>query len=112
MKYKTTTIAGLYRKHISAIRRAKIYDAFLGKMLTNFRNISSWYKGIWIYVFSPLYPKNEYYDAFRFIGRHGVTFYPFKTSTKYKHANICVEKEKDIPRVSQWEKIVLPTSNG
>ena len=81
-------IVKLYRKHVSAKLRAKIYDAFLGQMLSNLRNMPSRCKGIWIYVFSPFYPRNEYYDACRFIGRHGVTFFPFKTSIKYKHADI------------------------
>jgi hypothetical protein len=86
-------IVKLYRKYISPEHRAKIYDAFLGQMLSNLRNIPSRRKGIWIWVFSPFYPKNEYYDAFRFIGRHGVTFYPFKTSIKYKCADIEVINE-------------------
>jgi hypothetical protein len=81
-------IIKLYRKCVSPMHRAKIYDAFLGQMLSSLRDIPSWCKGIWIYVFSPFYPKNEYYDAFRFIGRHGTTFYPFKTSKRYKFTDI------------------------
>jgi hypothetical protein len=86
-------IVKLYRKYIPPTLRAKIYDAFLGKTLFNLRNISSWCNGIWVYVFSPFYPRNDYYDAFRFVGRHGVTFYPFKTSVRYKHADIKVFSE-------------------
>jgi hypothetical protein len=97
-------IVKLYRKHVSATLRAKIYDAFLGKTLSNFRDVSSWCKGVWIYIFGSFYPQSEYYDAFRFIGRHGVSHYPFKTSVKYKHANIFVEKEKNIPYVYHNKK--------
>jgi hypothetical protein len=85
-------IVKLYRKYVSPLRRAKIYDAFLERLLSNFRDVPSWYKGIYIYIFSPFYPKNEYYDAYRFIGKHGVTFYPFKTSIKYAHENIFIKK--------------------
>jgi hypothetical protein len=102
-------IVKLYRKYVTPSLRAKVYDAFLGKMLSNIRNIPALCKGIWIYVFSLFYSKNEYYDAFRFIGRHGVTFYPFKTSIKYKHANIEVGKENTLPYVyHNGKKLYFP----
>jgi hypothetical protein len=44
-------------------------------------------RGIYIYLFSPFFPKDEYHDAWRFIGKHGVTFYPFAASLKYKRLN-------------------------
>ncbi|OAV75310.1 methyltransferase, FkbM family [Bacteroidales bacterium Barb7] len=74
----------LYLKYVPVSLREKIYLLFLGQLLGIYRNFPAWRKGFRIYLFSPFYPKNEYYDAYRFIGKHGVSAYPFKASLKYK----------------------------
>jgi hypothetical protein len=83
-------ITKLYRKWVPQKVRDQLNDLGLGQLLRNLRNIPAWGKGVWIWVFSPLFPKNEYYDAYRFVGRHGVTFYPFKSNINIKLVNICL----------------------
>jgi hypothetical protein len=67
-----------------------MYDLFLGQFLNSLRDIPIWSKGVFIAIFSPLFPNNDYYDAYRFIGKHGVTLYPFKSNINIKLANICL----------------------
>jgi hypothetical protein len=71
----------------------------LGQILLNFEQFPYWSKGLFTYLFSPFFPKNEYYDAYRFVGKHGVTAYPFNASLKYKNITIPVLYDENMPYV-------------
>lgn len=77
-------LAKLYRSCVPASLRKQIYDLFLGEVMLSLRRFRRWSRGGFVLVFSPFFPKNDYYDAFRFVGRHGETSYPFFGSLKYR----------------------------
>jgi hypothetical protein len=58
-------------------------------------------KGLFILVFSPFFPKNEYYDAWRYIGKKGYTIYPFKKSINYKKlsAKVFHDEKNNLPYI-------------
>ena len=85
-------IINLYRNLFSLSFRTKIYNLFLGDILYFFRNFYPLprIKGIFIIVFSPFFPKNEYYNAWRYMGKHGYSCYPFEKTIKYKKLPVTV----------------------
>jgi len=106
-------IVSLYRKYLSPPFREKIYYSFLGAMLHSFRNFKLYLFGLRVYVFSPFFPKNDYYNAWRYIGRHGVTHYPFKTAVNYGKMSVEVffDDEKNMPFVlHQNKQLYFPAS--
>jgi hypothetical protein len=78
-------------------------------MLINLKYPACWIKGIFIFVFSPFFPKDEYYNAYRFIGRHGITPYPFDASMKYNKLPVTVFYDEDFPYVEHnGKKLFFP----
>lgn len=89
----------LYRKYISDSWRKKIYQLFLGKVLLILRQSPYFLKSKIIYYFSILFPKNEYYDAYRFAGKYGITNHPFESSLIYADILISVKYDENLPYV-------------
>ena len=96
-------IANLYRKTFSVSLRAKIYNLFLGSTLNFFRNFSPLVrmKGIFILLFNPFFPKDEYYNAWRYIGKHGYSSQPFKPTVNYNKLPVAVfcDEKNNLPYV-------------
>ena len=82
-------IVRIYRKYIPYKYREKIYRLFIERIIILNRYFGVIIAGGFVNTFSFFFPKNALYDAYRFIGKHGVTPYPFEASLKYK--NIPVE---------------------
>jgi hypothetical protein len=93
----------LYRKILPSAFRAKVYNLFLGRILFFCRNFhpTPRIKGLTILILNPFFPKNEYYDALRYVGKHGYSFYPFKKSFNYNKMKIRIEydSEKNLPYI-------------
>lgn len=89
-------ITKLYRKCFSDTFRIKIYNLFLGELLSFFRHCHPFtrIRGLFILLFSPFFPENEYYNAWRYIGKHGSSYYPFEKSVNYKKIQITVFRDK------------------
>ena len=85
----------IYRRILPAPFRQKMYDAFLGKILEFFRNIHILSAGKFFFLFGRLLPVTEKNLAYAFIGKHGISSYPFPASLQYKLINVDVERDKD-----------------
>lgn len=62
-------------------------------------------------MLSPFYPKDEYYNAYRFMGKHGVTAYPTAVSLHYKNFNATIlrdETEGLLYVVHQGKRLYFP----
>ncbi|GHT75664.1 hypothetical protein AGMMS50262_11650 [Bacteroidia bacterium] len=77
-------IARLYRKLIPQNLRNDIYDKFLGDSLVFVRNFSESIKSVYIYLFQKILPKTEKNALYAFMGKHGLTFYPYPFYLEYK----------------------------
>jgi len=88
-------ITRLYRKYIPAPIRDYIYDLFLNQLLMNVRGFRMWAKSVSIYLFSPFFPKDEYYNAYRFMGKYGLTMYPGPYYLRYKSYNTAVSRDEE-----------------
>ena len=88
-------IVRLYRKYVPYKLRKKIYHIFLKKIFKIYRYFCAWTAGKFVHTFSVFFPKNEYYDAYRFSGKHGISPYPFEASIKYKNIPIEVFRDTD-----------------
>jgi hypothetical protein len=97
-------LARLYRKYVSDDLRLKVYDLFLGQLITNYQMAPCLFKGICIYLFSPFFPKDEYHNAYRFIGKHGATYFPFEASLKYKKLPVTVSYDGSLPYIEHHGK--------
>ena len=99
-------ITKLYRKCIPAAFRENIYNVFLGQFLLDMRNFNIRLKGLSVFLFSFLFPKNEYYDAYRYVGKYGVTLHPYKTAENYKKLSIKVlyDELENLPYVIHNDK--------
>jgi len=99
-------IIKIYRTIIPFSLRDKIYSLFLGDLLLILRNLKPYLKGKSVYFFSFLFPKNDYYDAFRFIGKHGISFHAFPAALSYNDLPIKVlyDEAKCLPYVYHSNK--------
>jgi len=63
-------------------------------------------KSVRIFLFSPFFPKDEYHNAYRFMGRYGLTYYPFRSSLEYKRFPVTVyrDEEEKLPYVLYKDK--------
>jgi hypothetical protein len=103
----------LYRKLIPLSFRRTIYNAFLGRLLTFKRNFLVNVKSKCIYCFNRLLPKTEENQAYAFMGRHGLTSYPYRYALEYKNINIKVEFDSNfnLPFVMHInKKLYFPSS--
>ena len=87
-------IVRLYRKYIPYKYREKIYRLFLKQILKKYRYFCAWLASKFVSTFSVFFPKNEYYDAYRFLGKHGICPYPFEASLKYKEMPVEIFRDE------------------
>lgn len=100
-----------YRKIVPVSFRQKMYDAFLGRILEFFRNIHTLAAGKFFFLFGRLLPKSEKNLAYAFIGKHGLSSYPFPASLPYEQLSVEVERDPDtkLPYVlHQGRKLYFP----
>src|SRR6186997_1323633 len=89
-------IVPLYRKLIPYTFRKSVYDFFLGDVVFFIRNFSVIARGKFTYAFGFIMPKTEINEAFSFIGRHGITSYPYNYSLEYYTRKIIVERDQEL----------------
>lgn len=77
-------IGQLYKKYIPGTTRQKIYDLFLGDFLSFKRDLPVHCKSKFTSVFQSFLPENEINSIYSFIGKHGITPYPYPFSLEYK----------------------------
>ena len=96
----------IYRRILPLAFRQKMYDAFLGRVLEFFRNLPLLTTGLFYYLFGRFMRGNEKNLAYAFIGKHGMTSYPFPASLSYSHLKVDVEwdKESKLPYVQHLGK--------
>jgi hypothetical protein len=85
-------IAKLYRKYISKAIREKIYDAFLGDILSFKRdfikNFGENTKSRFIYVFRRFLPDTTENRLYAFMGKHGLCSFPYPFILEYKKIHV------------------------
>src|SRR4051812_35551832 len=104
-------ISDLYRKLLPLSTRTFIYDSFLGEIVFLVRNFKVIAKSKFTFLFSSLLPKTEGNKAFAFIGRHGITSYPYNYSLEYQSLKIKVERDlkQNLPYVNhEGKKLYFP----
>ncbi len=103
----------LYRKLIPKSFRIFIYNKFLGKILTFFRNFIVISKSKFYFLFGWLLPKTDKNMAYAFMGRYGITSYPYQYMLEYKKKIIKVEFDtiENLPYVCHNNrKLFFPAS--
>ncbi len=83
-------ISSLYRRILPIKARTIIYSGFLGKLLFVKRNFKTLFRSKITYLFRFMLPKTETNQVFAFIGKHGITSYPYKYKLAYDILNINV----------------------
>ncbi len=86
----------LYRKVLPYSLRKSLYDLFVGKIVFFFRNIDLIIKAKFVFLFGFLLPKTEKNKTLRFIGKHGITSYPYDYMFEYENIDIKVEFDNDL----------------
>ena len=93
-------LASLYRKLLPLQIRQSIYDYFLGHVVFFFRNIGIITKSKLAWLFGFLMPKSEENLALAFMGKHGLTSYPYPYALEYQNS-VAVEKDaRNLPYVT------------
>jgi hypothetical protein len=103
--------SSLYRKLVPLSARQFVYDFFLGKLLFFVRHFTVIVKSKLSFVFGFLLPKTEENKAFAFMGKHGLTSYPYEYMLEYQKKEIQVEidTELNLPYVlHQGRKLYFP----
>jgi hypothetical protein len=75
----------LYRKYIPANVRDVIFKAFLGHILRFFRKIIDTVKMKFIFLFQKFLPDTEENRMYAFMGKYGVTPFPYHFILEYKN---------------------------
>jgi hypothetical protein len=104
-------IVKLYRKYIPETFRDKVYDAFLGEFLSFFRNFKENTKSIYIYIFRFFLPDTVENKLYAFMGRYGLTPFPYKFMLKYKKLsfNFLYDKQLELHYViHSGKKLYFP----
>lgn len=78
----------LYRKYVSRSLREKIRKTFFGKILRFIRNFVAVCRSIFVYLFNSFLPNTEENQLYAFMGKHGLSFYPYTFTLKYKKMSI------------------------
>ena len=86
-------LATLYRKLLPYSLRKSIYDNFLGGAVFFVRNFNVIAKSKLAYWFGASAGKNDERSAYAFMGRHGLTSYPYAYSLEYRNREIRVERD-------------------
>jgi hypothetical protein len=84
-------ISRLYRKLFTEPFRIFIYNMFLGRILDFFRNFNINAKSKFVFLFNWILPKTDENKAYAFMGRYGITSYPYKYMLEYNGKEISVE---------------------
>jgi len=74
----------LYRKYIPPKIRDIIYQVFLGTVLQFFRTLGENIKAKYIYICRRLLPKTEKSRLYAFMGKYGLTPFPYPFSLEYQ----------------------------
>ncbi len=99
-------IVQLYRKHIPAGFRDWIYALFLNKVVLFVRHFKVNTISKLVYFFGFLIPDSDKKEAYRFIGKYGLSSYPGEYSLKYRTQKISVafDEDKKLPYVMHARK--------
>ena len=81
----------IYRKYVPESFRDKIYEAFLGQFLSFSRNFKENTKSTFIYLFKNILPKTISNELYAFMGKHGLSPYPYEYALMYKNIPIDVQ---------------------
>lgn len=84
-------LANIYRKLIPLSIRSFIYNIILGKLLFFVRHFKVISQSKLTFLFGFLLPKTEENMAYAFIGKHGLTSYPYDYMLEYKNRDIVIE---------------------
>lgn len=112
---KFNMLTYIYRKFIPDSIRHKIYNLFLGDALVFFRTFNQRIKCIFIYRFNFFYQKNDLNDAYAFMGKYGLTSYPFLSSLKYDKmiVEILHDEKNNLPYViHHGKKLYFPKTRS
>jgi hypothetical protein len=99
-------ITSFYRTILPLAVRKTIYDSFLGKLMFFLRNVRVVVRSKITWVFSWALPKTELNSIYSFMGKNGVTSYPYNYMLEYKDRKITVEKDEtlNLPFVMHHDK--------
>lgn len=86
-------LANLYRKLIPLSIRSFIYNIILGKIVFFIRHFKVISRSKFTCLFSFIMPKTEENRVYAFMGKHGLTSYPYKYMLEYKKKEINVETD-------------------
>lgn len=106
-------IISLYRRLVSQKRRDEIYNLFLGDFLFFIRTLNPRIHSKFIYWFRLFISKSELNDAYAFMGKFGLTNYPFTAALNYQVLDINVfhDEENGLPYVvHNNNKLYFPKS--
>jgi hypothetical protein len=84
-------VSSLYRKIIPLSVRSIIYEAFLGSIIVFIRNFKMNTKSKFVFLFQWILHKTDENIALAFMGRYGLTSYPYPHMLEYKNMEIKVE---------------------
>jgi len=74
----------IYRKYLSKSTREKIRTTYFGKFLMFVRNSSAICKSIFVLMFYRFVSHSEKNQLYAFMGKYGLSFYPYPFSLQYK----------------------------
>jgi len=96
----------LYRKYVSTSSREKIRRTFFGKFLMSIRNFAATCMSTFVYVFYKFLPHSEKNQLYAFMGKHGLKFYPYPYSLKYKKIPVQIlwDDQQELPYVMHTGK--------
>ena len=89
-------LSSLYRKALPLSIRQPIYDFFLGNVVFFFRNLSIIAQSKTAWLASFILPKSEENAALAFMGKHGLTSYPYPYALEYFNFEIKVERNTEL----------------
>lgn len=81
-------IVKIYRKYVSKSSREKIRKTFFGKFLMFVRDFSAICRNIFVYALYKFLSHTEKNQLYAFMGKHGLSFYPYPFALKYKKISI------------------------
>lgn len=86
----------IYRKVLPYSFRKSLYELFVGNIVFFFRNFDLILKAKFVFLFGFLLPKTEKNQALKFIGRYGITSYPYNYMFEYKNIEIIVKFDEEL----------------
>ena len=89
-------IVNLYRKLLPLFFRTKVYNFVLGDILFFKRNFDIILKSKFIAYFFWILPKTEENKAYRFMGKYGLTSYPYPYMLEHKNKTVSVEHDLNL----------------